>query len=312
MDCHAARRTLLLDLYGEVAADQRGALEVHLGACDECRLAAAGERRLHGILGERVAEEPSDELLDRCRRDLSLALDAERRPLQSWAQRLTGFWVTARLSPAWGVALLVAGFLVGGATLRGDDRYAGRRDSRAPAAGGGTVSGAPLANLMALESAPDRDHVRLSYDTLQRGSLEGTADDPAIREFLVRTLRDNLNAGLRLEAIDALRRHTDERDVRSALLDTLRGDENTGARLKAIDALHDRVAADPEVRRGILDALESDTNAGVRVSAIDALSRARDPQILPAMERLSREAPDTYVRMRSGAFVDAMQARNPR
>ena len=200
----------------------------------------------------------------------------------------------------------------GAATLRGDARNGGRGKDPAPAAGGGTVSGAPLANLMSLESAPDRDHVRLSYDTLQRGSLEGSADDPAIREFLVRTLRDSLNAGLRLEAIDALRRHTDESEVRRALLETLRGDENTGARLKAIDALHDRVAADPEVRRGILDALETDTNTGVRVSAIDALSRARDPQILPAMERLSREAPDTYVRMRSGAFVDAMQAGNPR
>jgi hypothetical protein len=50
----------------------------------------------------------------------------------------------------------------------------------------------------------------------------------------------------------------------------------------------------------------------VRGQRIDAPVARRDPQILPAMERLSREAPDTYVRMRSGAFVDAMQARNPR
>lgn len=312
MDCQEARRTLLLDLYGEIPADERRALDSHLDGCDECRLAAAGERRLHAILAERFADEPSDDLLARCRRDLSLALDAEPRPRWAWGRRLTGFWVTARLSPAWGVALLVTGFLVGAATLREGARSWGRPEGQAPAAGGGTISGAPLANLMSLESAPDRDHVRLSFDTLQRGSLEGSADDPAIREFLVRTLRDNLNAGLRLEAIDALSRHTDQSDVRRALLETLRGDENTGARLKAIEALHDRVAADPEVRRGILDAIESDANAGVRVSAIDALSRARDPQILPAMERLSREAPDTYVRLRSGAFVDAMQARNPR
>jgi hypothetical protein len=312
MDCDAARRTLLLDLYGEIAAGERIALEAHLGACEECRLTAAGERRLQSILSERVAEEPADDLLERCRRDLSRALDAEPRPLRPWAQRAADFWGAARLTPAWGLALLAVGFLVGGVTLRGGARDGARRDLPAPASNGGTVSGAPLANLMTLESAPDRDHVRLSYDTMQRGSLEGSADDPAIRELLVRTLRDNLNAGLRLEAIDALRRHTDESDVRRALLDTLRGDENTGARLKAIEALHDRVAADPEVRRGILDALESDTNTGVRVSAIDALSRARDPQILPAMERLSREAPDMYVRMRSGAFVDAMQARNPR
>jgi hypothetical protein len=312
MDCDAARRTLLLDLYGEIAADESGALQTHLASCGDCRLAAAGERRLQAILGERIAAEPSDDLLALCRRDLSAALDAEPRPRRPWARSLADFFTLARLSPAWGAALLVVGFVAGAATLRGGERPAGPREAGAPAAAGGTLSGAPLANLMSLESAPDRDHVRLSWDTLQRGSLEGSASDPAIREMLVRTLRDNLNAGLRLEAIDALRRHTDEREVRRALLDTLRGDENTGARLKAIEALHDRVAADPEVRRGILDALESDANPGVRVSAIDALSRARDPQILPAMERLSREAPDTYVRLRSGALVDAMQARGPR
>jgi anti-sigma factor RsiW len=140
MDCHAARRTLLLDLYGEIATEERRILEVHLGACDECRLAAAGERRLHAILGERIAEEPSDELLDRCRRDLSLALEAEPRPLRLFTQRLTAFWGSARLSPAWGLALLIAGFLAGAATLRGDARNAGQNKEIGAPAGGGTVA----------------------------------------------------------------------------------------------------------------------------------------------------------------------------
>jgi HEAT repeat protein len=62
----------------------------------------------------------------------------------------------------------------------------------------------------------------------------------------------------------------------------------------------------------MLAAVQNDRNHGVRVRAIDALSRARDPQMLPTMERLAREDPDTYIRMRSGEFVDAMYARSER
>jgi anti-sigma factor RsiW len=162
MDCHAARHTLLLDLYGEIATEERGVLEAHLGACDECRLAAAGERRLHSILGERLAEQPPDELLDRCRRDLALALDAEPTPLRPITQRLTASRVRPAFRPPRGLALLIAVPPVPrpcAATpgTRGRTKTAPR--------GRRTVSGAPLAALMSLESAPDRDHIRLSYTT---------------------------------------------------------------------------------------------------------------------------------------------------
>jgi hypothetical protein len=47
----------------------------------------------------------------------------------------------------------------------------------------------------------------------------------------------------------------------------------------------------------------------VRVRAIDLLADAHDEAMLPAMELLAREDPDTYIRMRSTDFVEAMQAR---
>jgi HEAT repeat protein len=154
--------------------------------------------------------------------------------------------------------------------------------------------------------------VRLSYDTLQRGSLEGSAADPEIRALLLSTLEDSQNPGLRLAAIEALRRHVDQEEVRRALVAAMRADDNAGARLKAIEALDQRVPSDPDIRLAMLDAVRQDANPGVRVRAIDLLSSASDPQLLPEMERLSREDPDTYVRMRSGDFVDAMYARNAR
>jgi len=60
----------------------------------------------------------------------------------------------------------------------------------------------------------------------------------------------------------------------------------------------------------IVAAMQKDSNPGVRVRAIDTLASRRDRRLLPVMERLSRDDPDAYVRMRSGAFVDALYASN--
>jgi hypothetical protein len=293
MDCEAARRTILLHLYGEAPEEERLAAGLHAAACSSCRTAAAEERRLHALLALRGALEPSEALLDRCRADLQRALDAER-PHAPWRMRLPQLWRQVRLSPAYGFAMLAVGFLAGAVTLK-----AAPVPTPAP----------PLANVRTLETAEgDGDGVKVGVDTLERASLEGTAADPRIRDLLVRTVRDNLNSGLRLEAIDALKAHADRDDVRQALIDAMRRDENPGARLKALDALAPRAGDDPRVSGAIVDVLQKDANPGVRVRAMDTLARGRDPRLLPVMERLSREDPDAYVRMRSGDFVDALYA----
>jgi HEAT repeat protein len=317
MDCEAARRTILLHLYGEAPEAERLAAELHAAACASCRTAAAEERRLHALCAERAPLEPSQALLERCRADLMRALDAEAGA-PPWTARLAQLWRQARLSPAYGLAMLLVGFLAGAVTLRAApvEALRGRASQDARPAGGAAPAGATdpsgtaLANVRTLEPASDPagGQVRVGVDTLQRASLEGSASDPRIRDLLVRTVRDNLNSGLRLEAIDALRTHAERDDVRQALIDAMRRDENPGARLKALDALASLAPGNPQVSGAIVDLLQKDANPGVRVRAMDTLARGRDPRLLPVMERLSREAPDAYVRMRSGDFVDAMYA----
>lgn len=310
MNCTMARQAALLLLYGEISDVERAAAQAHVDSCDACRLALAEERRLLAILSERQVAEPRDDLLERCRRDLARAIDEQPARGAAWAQRLAAFWSEARLSPAYGLLFLVVGFMAGVVALRAGDMRPSRTALRPAAAPAASLSETPVASIRSLEAAPDSDHVRLIYDTLQRGSLEGSAADPEIRSLLVRTLENSQNPGLRLAAIEALRRHVDQAEVRRALLAAMRADDNAGARLKAIQALDDRVPSDPEIRRAMLEAVRQDANPGVRVRAIDLLSGALDPQMLPEMERLSREDPDTYVRMRSGDFVDALYARN--
>ncbi len=316
MDCEGARRLTLLLLYDELPESDRLSSQAHISSCAACRLAVAEERRLQAILAERPAADPADVLLERCRRDLALALlalDAEPQPRTPFAARMRSFFTQARLSPAYGLLILACGFLAGVVTLNAAGGRSPRRLAGAPAgARDASRSEAPVESIRSLDSGPGHDQVRVSYDTLQRASLEGTAADPGVRDLLLRTLRDNLNAGLRLQAIDALRAHTDQEPVRRALLETMQSDGNPGARLKAIEALGRRVPGDADIRGAMLAAVQNDRNHGVRVRAIDALARARDPRMLPAMERLAREDPDTYIRMRSGEFVDAMYARSER
>jgi hypothetical protein len=324
MHCESARRAILLQLYGEIDAREHFKMDTHLSGCPSCRDAVAAERRLFAMLQAGAGPEPSDDLLDRCRASLSGALDREAPPAPLPLRvRLFDSWRQVRLSPAYGLAMLMAGFLAGALTLRAaPEGFFGGGESpasaataeheRLAAAASRRPESLPVSSVRSLEPAAADGEVRVGYDTLQRGSMEGTADDPAIRAMLVTTLRDSLNSGLRLEAIDALRTHADQADVRQALLDALRRDENAGARLKALDALAARAPEDSQVRGAIVDAMQKDANPGVRVRAIDSLAAGRDPRLLPVMERLSRDDPDAYVRMRSGDFVDALYASNRR
>lgn len=317
MNCDGVRRSILLQLYGEIDARETFKMETHLSGCGACRDAQAEERRLHAMLQVESSFEPSDDLLDRCRDGLARALDAEAPPAPaSWGARLVEMWRLARLSPAYGVAMLAVGFLAGALTLRAGapslPLSAGNESGDAARLAAMPVrpESVPVNSVRTLEPAAADGEVHVAYDTVQRGSVEGTADDPEIRALLVNTLRDSLNSGLRLEAIDALREHADQAEVRQALLAALRQDENAGARLKALDALAARAPEDSQVRGAIVDAMQKDANPGVRVRAIDTLARGRDPRLLPVMERLSRDDPDAYVRMRSGDFVDALYASN--
>jgi hypothetical protein len=322
MNCESARRVILLHLYGEIDARERFKMDTHLSGCGSCRDAVAAERRLFAMLQIDPAAGPSDDLLDRCRDSLARALDQEAVPAPVPLRlRLFEIWRVVRLSPAYGLAMLAAGFLAGALTLRAAPGVLSGGAASAPAApetkerlaaGMRHPENLPVNSVRTLEPAATDGEVRVAYDTLQRGSLEGTAADPAIRALLVTTLRDSLNSGLRLEAIDALRAHADQADVRQALLDALRRDENAGARLKALEALASRAPGDSQVRGAIVDAMQKDANPGVRVRAIDSLAAGRDPRLLPVMERLSRDDPDAYVRMRSGDFVDALYASNRR
>src|SRR3989442_7662553 len=300
MSCENNLERIILMVYGELEEAARRDLEAHLATCAPCAGVFQDERRTAGILAAAPAEAPPAALLRRCRDDLHGALEKE---IRSGRDEVAPAWALPRRlrwSPAWAAALLVAGFAAGRVFPGAGLPSLGHRPEPV------SEVVATIANVDFHENDPLSDHVSLTYDTLRRTSLSGTGSDPRIRRVLVDTVRDNRNAGLRLEAFDVLRRHVDDRDVRQALLRAIREDDNAGARLKALEALTGRAAGDPEVRGAIVQALLKDPNPGVRVRAIDALKDTRGPETLAVLRRLAEQDPNEHVRQRSAALVSEM------
>src|SRR5437870_12539603 len=78
MSCEELEQTLLTYLYDELPADERAAYDCHLASYPDCRSALEESRRLHQVLGQRPALEPTTELVVRCRQALDEALDREQ------------------------------------------------------------------------------------------------------------------------------------------------------------------------------------------------------------------------------------------
>jgi hypothetical protein len=300
MLCEKNRESIVMMIHDELEEAERRDLETHLHDCPTCAAVLEEERRLIELVARSSEGEPAPELLRRCREDLHRALGgAKTAGSRSGTAAALRAW-RVRLSPAWATALLAAGFAFGRVFPGSGLSSLGSRPETA------LEAGTTIANVDFHETDPLSDRISLTYDTLRRTSLSGTAGDPRIRRVLVDTVRDSRNAGLRLEALDVLRGHVDDREVRAALVRAVRDDDNAGARLKALEALRGRAADDPEVRGAIVDALVKDTNPGVRVRAVDALQGTRGPETLAVLKRLADQDPNEYVRLRSAALVSEM------
>jgi len=180
--------------------------------------------------------------------------------------------------------------------------------------------------------------VQLQLSAEQPYVLTGPLDDTGVRRVLTYVVENGqqFDAGTRLDCLDALRAATKEADVHRALLAAARKDGNPAVRLKALDALRESTEQ-PDVVEVYLDALEHDSNPGIRVEAVNVLvgslerqgeasvmvlapppprkpGTAQTPPPAPlahitlvrvqrALENLTRNDPNRYVRLRSAAAL---------
>ncbi len=301
MTCQEAKDYLVLAEYSELTFEEEESLEKHLVECGECRVERARLQKFGRLLHQREVEVPAG-LLARSRRELAVALEAERKMERKPWHAFWRRWVVHPpmwMRPVGALAMLAVGFF--GA------RVLPSRQALGPVSSLVSAEPSPVVTRVRFVNPGADGRVRLMLEETRQRDLSGELDDEEIRRLLLSAAVDPADPGLRVESIDLLKAHSSDDEVRKALLDALRGDPNSGVRLKAIEGLRP-YARDPETRRVLAAVLLHDDNPGVRTQAIDLLVQSKEPDVAGVLQELIRREDNNYVRSRSQKALNEMKA----
>jgi anti-sigma factor RsiW len=286
MNCELAHERIVLAAYGELPDEQVHELERHLTGCPECQVereqlsALAAAAACHPVL------EPPANLTARARLRLDEALDA--LPPKRWYERLGGRLMNnmARLqaAPVAAALLLLAGT---GAGAIGGYEFAMNRAAHVAAQTQVETLAAPqapatpkldeVANISSIVRQPNSNLVEVRYNRVVPQRVEGSLEDPAIRQLLMVASGDANSAGIRDDSVGLLAaecragRSCNPAGIRDALMTALRYDRNANVREKALRGLEPYIAEDMRVRNAVLEALLYDNDARIRGEAIGLL-----------------------------------------
>lgn len=293
MNCELAHERMVTAAYGELPDDQVHELERHLKECSSCHTEREQVLALKVLADAFPVEEPGPNLVARSRLRLDEALDAlpPRRWYEWLAQRLMNNVASLQAAPMAAILLLVAGIGAGGL---GGFEFAQTRAAHAAAnAPAATATAAPVAapslaathesslanvaNVSGIVRRPGSEIVEVSYNQLVPGHIQGSLDDPAIRQLLMLATENATTPGVRDDSVDLLAAECraghgcQGSGIRDALMVALRYDRNARVREKALEGLEPYVAQDMRVRNAVLEALLNDSDPRIRTESINIL-----------------------------------------
>ncbi|MGO9273875.1 MAG: zf-HC2 domain-containing protein [Terriglobia bacterium] len=302
MECKTFDENLALYLYEELGAEERSAFEAHVQSCQACRALLEQSRGVQQLLHQRPAVEPTPELLVECREGLYRALDREqfgwRGLMRSWLPAIIGVPASRAVATA---ALVVLGFGLGW-VLRphANGLSNSTRTDTAQVVPAGDLSNVHIDDITQMAPDSQTGAIRITLNAERKMTLEGSVDDPRIRDLLVNAIKGYDNAGIRRDTLDALRAGSRQPSVREALIFTMQHDPNTGMRLEALKTVQG-MEWGSDLSQALIDSAGHEQNPGVRLTAIDALvnhaEQAKDRTLVPELQRLAGNDSNRYVRI---------------
>lgn len=312
MNCENAQQNIILAQYGELPDELQFPLEQHVNGCEDCRrewnamLALAEELDLDPVI------DPSPNLLAASRMRLDEALDA--MPPRSVQQKFFGNafrWLSfVQGAPALATLLLGMGFLGGNILARYQAVKAEQHELPRPVIMSGASNGA-IASVSGITQTPNSELVQVSYNRLVPETVQGSLDDPQIRQLLMLGTKLASSNDVHVQSVSLLTQecragHNCDRSdngaegIRTALLASLRNDRSEAVRLKALAGLEPYVAQDERVRDAVLDTILRDRSADVRAQAISMLEPVQaDSSVRQVLRTVSTEDANPAVRTAS-------------
>jgi len=305
MKCELAQQNIVLVTYGELPDEQMASLEQHLGECESCSLELKALLAMHEALAYRPMIDPSPNLLAHSRMRLDEELDLIpphglftrlRSNLYAWLGHIQS-------APALITLLVGVGFLTGNFVNR--YQVAHQPKLPAPVVLANSTNGA-IANISGIVQTPNSEIVQVSYNRVVPETVQGSLDDPQIRQLLLLGTKAAANNGVRTDSVALLANECraghqcvgpDGTGIRNGLMASLHYDKNPNVRMKALEGLQPYVAQDENVRNAILEAVMYDANADVRMHAIGLLAPVHsDSSVRQVMRTVSTTDENPYIR----------------
>jgi len=313
MNCELAHERIVAAAYAELPDEHIHELERHLAACPECQKERAQLLALKVLADAHPVLEPAANLVARSRLRLEEALDT--LPPMRWyerlSQRMTNNFASLQAAPVAAFLLLLVGAGVG--CLAGYEFAQNRAAHDAakvlapPTAQQDAPAGpAEIANISSIVRQPNSEMVEVRYNQVVPQRIQGSLDDPAIRQLLMLASENSASAGVRddsvgLMAAECRAGHSCQAaGIRDALMVALRYDKNAGVREKALKGLEPYVAQDVRVRDAVLEALMSDADARIRTAALNILEPVEgDTSVRQVLHTVANSDINPYIRTAS-------------
>jgi hypothetical protein len=284
MNCEIAHERIVTAAYGELPDEQAHELERHLAGCTDCQQERQQLLALKLLADAHPVAEPPANLVARARLRLEEALDAlpPRRWYERLNQRMMNNFAGLLAVPVAACLLLVAG---AGAGILGGYQFAQNRAAHAAAQAARQLPAVPMkgaematvANISSIVRQPNSEMVEVSYNQVVPQRMQGSLDDPAIRQLLMLASENSTSTGVRDDSVGLLAAECraghscQAAGIRDALMVALRYDKNAGVREKALKGLEPYVVQDVRVRDAVLEALLNDADPRIRTESINIL-----------------------------------------
>jgi hypothetical protein len=306
MKCELAQQNIVLVTYGELPDEQMASLEQHLGECEDCSRELKALLAMHEALAYRPMVDPSPNLLahSRMRLDEELDLIPPHGLFTRLRSNLYAWLGHVQSAPALVTLLLGVGFLSGNFTYR--YQIAHQPKLPPPFVLTNSTKGA-IANISGIVQTPNSEIVQVSYNRVVPETVQGSLDDPQIRQLLLIGTKAAANNGVRTDSVSLLASECraghqcadgpEGTAIRNGLMASLHYDKNPNVRMKALDGLQPYVTEDQNVRDSILEAVMHDSNADVRMHAIGLLAPVHsDSSVRQVMRTVSTTDENPYIR----------------
>jgi hypothetical protein len=319
MNCELAQERIVTAAYGELHDELAHELERHVADCPACQKEREQIVALKVVADVHPVGDPSPNLVARARLRLDEALDT--LPPKRWyelvGERILNNFASLQAAPVAALLLLVAG---GGAGVLGGYEYAQGRAAHVatttiPPTQTTSLAGikelpsdavpelANVAGISSIKHQAGSEIVDVSYNQIVPRQIEGSLDDPAIRQLLMMATENAASPAIRDDSVALLAAECraghscQPSGIREALMVALRYDKNAKVREKALEGLEPYVAEDVRVRNAVLESVLNDSDPGVRAEAISLLAPVEaDTSVRQVLYSVSNSDEDSQIR----------------